>query len=99
MSNALVSTLEDFVEPIRKHGEERLPSGCPRYEFLFGRRPNRKIDTFTLFKFYRNKSLIAPPECMLTSFSLAHFVKSARSVGLHISAEEQRQLAVTETPT
>lgn len=94
-----MSTLEDFVKPIRKHGEECTPAGVPRYEFLFGRRPGRKIDTFTLFKFFRYKSLIDPPECMLTSFSLAHFVKSAKAVGLHISAEEQRQLAVTETTT
>jgi hypothetical protein len=92
MGEKLVSTLEDFVTPIRKHSEECTPGGVPRYEFLFGRRPNRKIETYTLFKFFRHKSIIDPPECMLTSFSLSHFVKSAEAVGLHISAAEQRQL-------
>lgn len=91
-----LSTLEDFVEPIRRYGEERTLAGAYRYQFLFGRRPNRQIETYTLFKFFQHKSLIDPPELMLTSFSLSHFVKSAKAVGLHISKADQRKLK--ETP-
>lgn len=89
--------LDDLVEPHRKQGEERTASGSSRYTFWFG--SYKAIAAFGLWKFNNRKMVSDPPECIVTSFTLRHFVKAARDVGLHIPKAEQRQLEEESTET
>jgi hypothetical protein len=82
--------LDDMIEPIRKYGEECTATGIPRYTFWFGR--YKEVDAFALWKFNNHKPVTDPPECVVTSYALRHFIKTAKEVGLHISKAEQRQL-------
>ena len=87
------SFLDDLDRPIYKYGTERTPSGPPRYCFWFGR--HKKRNAFALWKFYTHKAINEAPECVVTSYSLTHFVKVAKELGLHISKAEREQLAET----